>query len=208
MANLYAPSGFQAGRPWDGRAPNFGAPAGVIAYNYASKIAEGDPVFQFTDGTIRLYVAGGTTIRGIFRGCKYYDPVTQRTQFYPQWPAPTTLPTNAYVEAYVDNDPLYTFRCQVQGGPVTQANVGQNIDIVAASSGAPNWAGRSVCGLNFGAIGNGATLPFRIVSVVGYPGNLLAGPSGPNALYDPTQANNWVEVTLNTSDITTRTGQA
>ena len=206
-ANVLAPSGFQSGRPYDGRAPNWGAPTAFIAYNYATKIANGDPVMLFTDGTIRLYAAAGTTVHGIFRGCKYYDPVTQRLQILPQWPAPSGLLSTQVVEAYVDSDPMTTFRVQVSGGPITQTSVGLNADIAAGTSGVPNANGNSVCALS-ATTAVTATLPFRIVSVIGYPSLLVSGPAGPNANYDPAGANNWVEVLMNTSDIMTRTGQA
>jgi hypothetical protein len=85
--------------------------------------------------------------------------------------------------------------------------VGLNIDIVAASSGAPNAAGISTCGLNAATIANTATFPFRIVGIVGYP-NPLVSPGGPFPGYDASQNNNWVEVIMNTNDQTTRTGQS
>lgn len=206
-ANTYAPSGFQSGRPYDGRAPNFGAPNAVILSTYATRINEGDPVFLATDGTIRLYVAAGTTVHGIFHGCKYWDPVRQQLTFSQCWPG-VSLGAGYYVEAYVDNDPMMTFRVQTQGAAaVTQAQVGLNADIVGASSGAVTQNNRSVCALNQATIANTATFPFRIVGIVGYPTTLIAGPAVIPS-YDPTGANNWVEVTMNTSDITTRTGQS
>jgi hypothetical protein len=207
MPNPYAPSGFQSGRPYDGRAPTWGSPTAYILWNYATQIANGDPVFLASDGTMRLYVAGGTTVHGIFRGCKYYDPNTQRTQFQPAWRAPTLL-SGSIVEAFVDSSENDTYRCQTQGAsPVTQAQVGLNIDLVAASSGTPTLAGMSVAALNQATIANTATFPFRIVGIVGYP-NPLASPGGPFPGYDATQSNNWVEVIMNTNDQTTRTGQA
>ena len=207
MPNANAPSGFQSGRPYDGRAPTWGSPVSYILWNYATPIAYGDPVFLATDGTIRVVPQGGTTVHGIFRGCKYYDPTQQRTQWYPAWRAPV-LNSSLIVEAYVDSSENDTFRCQTVGAAaVTQAQVGLNIDIVAASSGAPNAAGMSVCALNQATIANTATFPFRIVGIVGYP-SVLASPGGPYPGYDPTLPYNWVEVIMNTNDQTTRTGQS
>lgn len=207
MPNVFAPSGFMAGRAYDARATNWGAPVCYILSTYATKIGFGDPVFLASDGTIRLYVAAGTTVHGIFRGCKYYDPVQQKVTFSQQWPG-VSLGAGGTVEAYVDNDPMLTFRVQTSGAAaVTQAQIGLNADIVGSSSGAPTAAGISTCALNQATIANTATFPFRIVGIVGYPSVLQSGPAI-NAQYDPTQSNNWVEVVMNTSDITTRTGQA
>lgn len=207
MPNVYAPSGFLSGRPYEGRQPNFAMRPNVILYNYATKIAQNDPVFLATDGTIRLYAAAGTTFHGIFRGCRYFDPPQGKTMFYNQWTAPTYLASTTYVEALVDIDPWSTLICQAQGGPLGQANIGQNVDIVGGTSGQPTGAGISTCALNAAAPANTATLPFRIVGIVGWP-NVFTGMPAMNPAYDPTQSNQFLEVLPNTSDITTRTGQA
>lgn len=205
--NTWAPSGFQSGRPYESSPTVFGAPNAVILSTYATRINEGDPVFLATDGTIRLYVAGGTTVHGIFHGCKYWDPVRQQTMFSQVWPG-VSLGAGYYVEAYCDIDPTLTFRVQTQNATaITQAQVGLNADIVAASSGVVTANNRSVCGLNGATIANTATFPFRIVGIVGYPTTLVSGPAIIPS-YDPTGANNWVEVVMNTSDLTTRTGQS
>jgi hypothetical protein len=207
MPNQNAPSGFQSGRPFDARAPNWGSPIAYIMWNYATQIAAGDPVFLAPDGTMRLVVAGGTTVHGIFRGCKYYDPGQQRTSWFSAWRAPTLL-ANTIVEAFVDSAENDTFRCQTVGAAaVTQAQVGLNIDLVGGSSGTPNAAGISTAALNQATIAATATFPFRIVGIVGYP-NPLSSPGGPYPGYDATLQYNWVEVMMNTYDQTTRTGQA
>lgn len=198
-ANTLAPNGFQAARLYNGSAPNYAIRTGVIAYNYGSKIASGDPVFLNTSGNIALFVAGGTTIHGIFRGCSYVDPNLQRKQWYPAWNIPT-LATGTIVSCDIEVDPELTFQCQVNGAAVTQASVGLNIDIASGTSGVPTAAGISTCALDGGNIHATNTLPFRIVRVVGSPAI--------NYLYNSTFDNNLVEVTLNTSDITARTGQA
>lgn len=207
MPNVLAPIGLMSGRPYDSRPSNFGGPRAFIALNYATKIANGDPVYLANDGTIRLYAAGGGTVHGVFRGCKYFDPAGQKVTWNNQWPGLTGMTAGTLVEAYIENDPMMAFQAQVSGGPATQAMVGQNIDITAGSSGAPTLAGMSTCSLNIASVANTNTLPFRIVGIVGYPSVLQSGPAiSPS--YDPAQSNNWVEVVMNTADITTRTGQA
>lgn len=197
-ANVAAPSGFQTLGRYDGAAPNYAMREVFIAYNYGSKIAYGDPVFLYTDGTIRLYAAAGTTIHGIFRGCRYLDPGTKKTEFYPFWNIPTLASTTT-VYALVDDDPNLEFMAQAVGTALTQSAIGQNMDITSSTSGAPNYAGISTCSLS-GTAATTATLPFRITGIIRAPAI--------NPGYIDTNDNQWLKVKMNTSDQTTRTGQA
>jgi hypothetical protein len=204
-ANVAAPSGFQTLRRYDGAVPNYGNREEVIAYNYPSRINFGDPVFRHTDGTIRLYIAGGTTVHGIFRGCRYLDPGTLKTEYYPAWRTPTLAATTT-VFAMVEQDPFMTFMAQAVGTAFTQANIGANIDITAASSGtSTSLAGISTCSLA-GTTANTATLPFRVLGIIGMTGTLVT--PAINAAYIATNDNQWLEVMMNTPDYSTRTGQA
>lgn len=199
-ANAAAPNGFQSGRRLDGVAATFAMSRERIAYNYGTVIAFGDPVFRYTDGTIRLYASGGTTLLGYFRGCKYLDASSGRVEFYNSWRAPT-LPSTTTVEALVDADQNMSARVQVIGTALTQADMGKNMDITASTSGVPNAAGISTCSLS-GTAANTATLPFRLMRIVEAP---IGG-----RLYDRTYDNQWVEVLINTppNPAGTRTGQA
>jgi hypothetical protein len=204
-ANVAAPSGFQTLRRYDGAAPNYGAREEVIAYNYGTRINFGDPVYRYTDGTIRLYANGGSTIHGIFRGCRYLDPNTLKTEFYPAWRTPT-LPATTTVFAVVEQDPFMTFMCQMIAPALTQANIGMNMDITAGSSGTTtSLAGISTCSLS-GTAANTATLPFRVLGIIGLSGGLATPAINP--AYNPLYDNQWLEVIMNTPDFSTRTGQA
>lgn len=204
-ANIAAPSGFNTVRRYDGAAPNYGAREEVIAFNYGTRINFGDPVFRHTDGTIRLYAAAGTTVHGIFRGCRYLDPGTLKTEYYPAWRTPT-LPSTTTVFAMVDQDPLMTFMAQAVGTALTQSAIGQNMDITAGTSGtSTNLSGISTCSLS-GTAANTATLPFRVVGIIGLSGGLVT--PAINAAYVATNDNQWLEVMMNTTDWSTRTGQA
>jgi hypothetical protein len=205
VANVAAPSGFQTLRRLDGAAPNYMMKEDIIAWNYGSRINFGDPVFRNSSGQIALYVAGGTTVHGIFRGCRYLDPGTLKTEFYPAWRTPTLTSTTT-VFALVDTDPFSTFMAQAIGAAFTQANIGQNIDITVSSSGTTtSLAGLSTCSLA-GTTANTATLPFRVQSIIGLTGGLVT--PAVNAAYVATYDNQWVEVSMNTPDFSTRTGQA
>lgn len=197
-ANVLAASGFHAVRAVGSGAPNYAVQACQIAYNYGTQIGKGDPVYQLNTGYIALYAAGGTTIKGIFDGCKYYDPTQQKPVWLPYWPAPGTLTSSQTVEAYVLVDPFFAFQCQVSAASgVVQSCVGKNIDILSGSSGAPNSAGISTCSLDYTTLATTATLPFRITGIVQV---------GPTPTYDPTGANPWLEVVMNTADLKQVTG--
>jgi len=92
MSNVQAPFGFRPVRRLDGAQPNYKVTTRYIAYNYSSKIAKGDPVATLNTGYIGLG-ASSAQILGIFLGCKYYDPGTNRTQWYDQWTAPPSCAT-------------------------------------------------------------------------------------------------------------------
>lgn len=204
-ANILAPSGFHDARNFNASAPNYMTNQRNLVYNYGSQIAFGDPVYLYTDGTIRLYAVGGTTIDGIAYGFNYFDPNNILSgAFHPAWLAPT-LASTAKVTANVQTDSTMVFLCQARGTALTQSSIGLNIDIYTGTSGVPvTGSGISTCALDAGNVADTATLPFRIVGIVG----LTAGYDG-NAIsssYVGTNDNQWLAVTMNTQDMTTRTG--
>src|SRR4051812_48260730 len=161
-ANAIAPSGFQTIRRVDGAVPNYAAAENYIAYNYGTRINFGDPVVRLSNGTIGLMASGGSTILGVFRGCRYVDPGTLKTEFYPAWRTPT-LGSNIIVYALVDTDPFMVFQAQMVGTAMTVANIGQNIDITTGTSGSSSsLVGMSVCSLA-ATSATTATLPFKIL---------------------------------------------
>lgn len=206
-ANVLAPSGFQEARLWTGGSPNYAINGRSLAYNYGSNIARNDPVFLATSGTLNLYVVGGTTIDGIASGFSYFDPNNILSgAFHQAWLQPS-LPSGTNVTCKVITDPNMVFLCQARGTALTATSIGLNIDIYTGTSGAPTTgSGISTCALDAGNVHNTATLPFRIVGIVG----VTPGFDGIaiNAAYVGTNDNQWLAVTMNTQDVTTRTGQA
>lgn len=204
-ANVVAPSGFQTIRRVDGVAPNYVMTENYIAYNNATRINFGDPVVRLSTGYIGVMATAGSTILGIFRGCRYVDPNTLKTEFYPAWKTPT-LASNIIVYALVDTDPFLVFQAQMVGTALTVANIGQNIDITTSSSGSTSSAiGLSVCSLNAAPAITG-TFPFKILGIVGLNGGAGAITPAINAAYNPTFDNNWIEVTMNTNSQMQTTG--
>ena len=196
--NTFAPSGFHPTRNLGG-SPNYMVQTFQIVYNLATQIGYGDPVVQ-TSGYLAKYTVGGTSISGIFLGCEYFDPNQGKYQWFPAWTAPTNLSSTQIVTAKVLADPFMRLQVQSSGTAVTQASVGQNIDIVTGTSGAPNsLTGLSTCAVDAANIHTTATLPFKIVNIVKSPGI--------NPSYSPTADNNWLEVTFNTNALLQTLGE-
>lgn len=207
--NVYAPFGFREMRLWNSSAPNYAVNGRALLYNYGSNIAWGDPVFLNTSGLINLYVVAGTTIDGVAYGGEWFDPNNILSgQFHPAWNQPS-LASTAVPIMKVQTDPNMVFMAQANGIALTQAIVGQNIDIFTGSSGTPvSGSGQSQCALDAGNVHTTNTLPFRIVGIIGItPGFGTQGLSVPSG-YVPTNGNQLLAVTMNTQDMTTRTGQA
>ena len=207
----YAPFGFRAARLWNASVPNYAINGRALAYNYASQIAMGDPVSlpSATPGLLALMLVNGTTIDGIANGFDYFDPNNIMSgAFHAAWNAPV-LPAGTSVTGKIITDPNMVFIAQASGAALTQAAVGLNINIMAGSSGNPvPGSGMSRCGLDASTVLATNSLPFRIVGILGItPGwgsQGLATVQG----YDPLTANQLLAVTMNTQDMTTRTGQA
>lgn len=209
-ANTLAPFGFREMRLWTGSAPNYAVNGRPLLYNYGSNIGWGDPTFMQTSGLLALYVAGGTTIDGIAYGVDYFDPNNILSgAFHPAWLQPGGLPTTTVPVVKVTTDPNMVFVAQMRGTALTASAVGKNIDIFAGTSGTPTTgSGMSVCALDGASAATTNTLPFRIVGILGItPG---FGTQGFNVAtgYVPTNDNQYLAVTMNTQDMTTRTGQA
>ena len=206
----YSPFGFRPARLFDASVPNYAVNARSIAYNYSSQIAQFDPVFLNSSGNAALYVKTGTTIDGIAIGFDWFDPNNVMSgPFHPAWTAPAGLSSSAVPVAKVITDPQMVFLAQGSGAQQAQSVIGLNVDIVNGSSGTPQTgSGLSQCGLDVSTIANTNTLPFRIVGILGIsPG---WGTQGYNVVqnYNPLSTNQIFAVTLNTQNMTTRTGQA
>ena len=208
-ANTLAPFGFREMRLWTGSAPNYAVNGRPLLYNYGSNIAYGDPVYLQSSGLLALYVVAGTTIDGIAYGVEFFDPNNILSgAFHPAWLQPS-LASTAVPAVKVQTDPNMVFMAQARGTALTASAIGQNIDIYTGTSGTPiSGSGQSQCALDAGNVHTTATLPFRIVGLLGItPGFGTQGFNVPNG-YVPTNDNQFLAVTMNTQDMTTRTGQA
>lgn len=198
MANLNTPFGFRQYKG-TGSPPTYEQVVGQIPYN-AAAIFFGDVVRRdASTGLLAVAAAGSAVpIAGVFAGCKYLSVSQKKTVWSNYWPGVDVASGNL-VEGYYINDPNAQFLVQSgNGGPVTQASVGKNIDF--GGVGAGNTAnGISAEYVDFATIDVTATLPFRIVQLD------TNAPPGSNGS-DQTSAYNLVIVAFNNVETKSATG--
>lgn len=144
MANTNSPFGFWQ-RGGTGSSPTYEQTEngnGGIDYNTAA-IYYGDPVSRVStsDGTLTQATAGGSgsTLAGIFIGCKYLSTSQKRTVWSNYWPGSDVTSANqSSITAWVVNDPNAQFLCQSDSTGVTQAQVGANFDYALGTGTAAN----------------------------------------------------------------------
>lgn len=186
MANVLSPFGFQPMGTVGGSTPNFKLSTRLIASGNGTAIYKGDAVMPVTGtstGYIIQYAAGTVATCGVFWGCTYLSVSQGKRVWMPYWPG---ADASGDVTAYVLDDPQLMFMVQASAGPITLANVNQNITVTATP------VGNTTTGLS-GMLVSGptttATLPFTIVG-------LVQDPPGTNGT-DITTAYNYVNVTFN-----------
>ena len=115
-----------------GSAP--GGTTGTTKYSIASGasgIFTGDPVKQANDGTVVVATAGDA-IRGVFMGCFYTDPSTDKPRFNNTFPNGTAA---SDAIAFVADDPHQLFIAQQDSDSVNlvAANLNENCNLVFGS---------------------------------------------------------------------------
>ena len=145
---------------------NAGTSKYIILDGYGTAIYKGDPVLLANDGTIQVQNAATTNNIGVFNGCFYNDPTTQKPTWSNYYPGSIT-PTVGDVEAYVYDDPNQLFLIQDEG-TLAQTNVGNNADIATYVAGS-TVNGQSKVELSSTAAATAAT--FRIVRISEDPEN-------------------------------------
>ena len=107
MANVVEKFGLRPYRKLDGT-PLVGAQNRyTIASSYATAIFQGDLVIPVTGGNIERHTAGNSTsVVGVFNGCFYTDPTTQKPTFSNYYPGGVTA---SDITAFVVDDPDAVF---------------------------------------------------------------------------------------------------
>mgnify|MGYP003113138570 FL=1 len=164
MANKDAPFGFRPVGKLGSDINNSGTSKYKIASGESDVIYKGDVVQLETSGCITVSGNTTTTNIGIFNGCFYNDPTTQKPTFSNYYPGGIT-PTQGDIEAFVYDDPNMLFEVQANG-TLAQTAVGDNADQVYT-------AGSTINGQSKAELGSvaGGTAQFRIVRICEDPDN-------------------------------------
>ncbi len=132
MANQLEKFGLRPYRKLDGT-PLVGAQNRYkIADGYATAIFQGDLVRPLTDGTVVRSV-GNTSyaVVGVFNGCFYNDPTTQKPTYSNYYPGGIT-PTQGQITAFVVDDPDAVFLVNADA-VFAQANLFGNYSLSVAN---------------------------------------------------------------------------
>ena len=141
MANIDAPFGFRQVGGLGSRPTSNGTSQYKIASGQTAAMYAGDVIALAGSGGLK--VEGGTTVTagyvgpsetdatrnvGIFNGCRYEDPTTNKPTFQNYWPGDVA----AAADAFIYDDPDDLFEVQT-AGTHTQAVVGRACDMVYAA---------------------------------------------------------------------------
>ncbi len=141
MANIDAPFGFRQVGGLGSRPTSNGTSQYKIASGQTAAMYAGDVIALAGNGGLK--VQGGTTVTagyvgpsetdatrnvGIFNGCLYEDPTTNKPTFQNYWPGDVA----AAADAFIYDDPSDLFEVQT-AGTHTQAVVGRACDMVYAA---------------------------------------------------------------------------
>jgi len=191
MANINSIFGFRSvkkvGAGYNASAQN----EYVIANGESSAIYQGDPVVLNANGSISVGSSAGVELIGIFNGCFYTDPTTQKptySNFYPGGIAADDIVAN------VIDDPNALFEVKIDDTNGGQAQVGSNANIATYSAGSSR-DGVSNVALDGSSFATSSAANFRVVSLSTDPDN-----------NDYASANASIIVKINKHSLTDTTG--
>ena len=139
-----------------------------IASGYSTAIFQGDLVKMVTTGGIERMAAGdGGFVVGVFNGCFYTDPTTNKPTFSNSYPGSISA---SDIMANIIDDPGATFEVQADDTfPVT--DLAGNFDIVDQSPVGDTTSGTSRLELDVTTGATTATLPLKAIDISQDPEN-------------------------------------
>jgi len=168
MANIDAGFGLRPVGKLGSEAINMGTSQYEIASGETDVIFKGDLVKLETTGKITKSGNGDAVAAiGVFNGCFYNDPTTQKPTFSNHYPGSIT-PTQGAIDAFVYDDPNMLFEIQADG-VIAADKVGRNADIVYAAGNTIN--GQSKTEINSTVANAGAAAQLRIIRICEDPEN-------------------------------------
>ena len=142
-----------------------------IADNQAGAIFQGDLVTLKDGYILQFNPPAHTAAVGVFNGCFYNDPTTQKPTFINYYPGSINI-TQGKILAEVLDDPSQMFILQ-NDGTSAQANYGKNADIVIGTGN--TVTGLSANELDTSSIANTAALNLKIIGLWDVPNNAIGG---------------------------------
>jgi len=168
MANKDAPFGLRPVGKLGSNINNEGTSKYQIVSGETDVVMKGDLVKLEASGYITKSGNGDAVAAiGVFNGCFYQDPTTQKPTWSNYYPGSITV-TQGTIDAYVYDDPNTLYEIQANG-IVAQDKVGRNADIVYAVGNTIN--GQSKTELNSTVAGAGVAAQLRIVRICEDPDN-------------------------------------
>ena len=166
MANLLEKFGLRPSRQLNG-SPFINAQNRYrISANNTTAIFQGDLVIPTTSGTITRYVAGTTTtVVGVFNGCFYTDPTTQKPTWKNYYPASTNA---SDITAFVIDGPDTVFEIN-SSGTIAVTGLFSNYDVVNTTG--STQTGISYVQLDGGSANTTNTLPLMAIDISQDPQN-------------------------------------
>ena len=163
-----------------GTAP--GCDAGEVIYRkiaaaYSTQICCGDLVVGNTSGYVGIANVGAApnTIVGIFKGATYISTSQNKPVYSQIWPTGDHAYDGNAALIPIDGTPPSKFKAMSLNVPITQAAVGQTIDINVGSQSVLGSSGLSGMTVDPGTLGN-ANAPFKVVALYStYVGNSVPG---------------------------------
>ena len=177
MANQVEKFGFSPVRKLDG-SPFINAQNRYrIASNYGTAIFQGDLVVPVADGTIARHVAANTSaVVGVFNGCFYTDPTTQKPTWKNYYPGSVVA---SDITAFVLDDPDIVGKMDCDGA-FAVADIFKDFNVTNVSGN--TQSGISEVQLDFSASGVTIAFMLQAIDISQNPDNSEAGAANVNVL--------------------------
>ena len=177
MSNVIEKFGLRPYRKLDGT-PLVGAQNRyTIASNYGTAIFQGDMVIPVTGGNIERYPGNtSTAVVGVFNGCFYTDPTTQKPTFSNYYPGSVAA---ADITAFVVDDPDAVFLVDADA-TFARADLFQNYSLTAVSGNIKT--GNSSQQLDVSESGTNATFIVQAIDISQDPDNSDTSSANANIL--------------------------
>ena len=170
MVNVNAPSGLRPVGESGSNIQNGGTTEYDINPGLAGAIFKGDLVqILAANGTIQQAANAGIDNLGVFNGCFYDDPTTQKPTWSNYYPGGITPTGGGLIKAFVYDDPDKLFEIQGSAILAKTAAVGKNTHILLAQGNTIN--GQSATQMNTALPPAAASAQLRIVGISTDPEN-------------------------------------